>query len=139
MAPRQISKRRAFSLLEIMLSLFAIGIAISAFVPASLNSRKMVVHDRRKELATTVAGAVLDQERALGYTNLALGSSALPAGFSQPDLPHFSGSIMTGLLDSSLNSTATDSGRKKVDVTVSWDDKRKDKGSITVSTIIAND
>jgi len=139
MGPRRLRRVRGFSLLEIMLSIFAIGVAIAAFVPCSIGSRKMVAHNRYTDLATSMASATLDYERSLGYLNIATGTTALPPGIVQPDLPRATGAVTVGLLDSTLQPTNVENGRKKVDVTVSWNDKHGEKGSVTVSTIIAND
>lgn len=132
-------RRQAFSLLEILLALFTIGIAVAAFVPSSLSTRRLLAHNRRKELAVEVAGALIDQARNLGYAKLSAGNLTLPTVPQQPDLPNFTYAANISLLDSHLHPTSTDLGRKRIDVTVSWDDKLKDKGSVTASSVVAND
>src|SRR5437764_863363 len=94
--------KTAFTLIEIMIALFMIAIAIAGFIPASLNSREMVLHNRHRELATVVASAVLDQDRQTAYSSIKVGTSALPAVGTQPDLPNFGGSMVVALVDSAL-------------------------------------
>jgi type II secretory pathway pseudopilin PulG len=132
-------RRFGFSLLEVLLSLFAVGVSMAAFIPASLSSRQIVAHTRRVELALRVGGAILDQQRLAGYSAIPIGSSAPSSPIVEPDLPNMATSMTVSYVDASLQPTATDAGRKKTDITVSWGDKLRDKGTVTLSTIIAND
>jgi type II secretory pathway pseudopilin PulG len=128
-----------FSLLEVLLSLFAVGVAMAAYIPASLSSRQIVAHTRKVELALRVGGAILDQERLAGYSSIPIATSAPLSPINEPDLPNISTSMTVSYVDASLQPSAIDVGRKKTDITVSWDDNLRDKGSVTLSTIIAND
>jgi len=130
---------KGFSLVEILVSIFVIGLSVATYIPASVHSRQMFLHNRRSELATTVAGTILDNDRKGGYAALPLGISGLPGGITQPDLPSFTGSVTVTLIDKNMQPTATDVGRKRVDVSISWDDTVGDKGTIKDTTIIAND
>jgi prepilin-type N-terminal cleavage/methylation domain-containing protein len=137
---RFISSRRAgFSLIELLIALMVMSIAIASFVPASITGRQIVARNRHKELAVAVASSVIDQERSYGYYNLAVGTTGLPANVAQPDLPNFNGSVTIAYVDSKLKATGSDIGRKRIDVTVSWSDNRKDKGAITVTSVVASE
>jgi len=125
--------------MEVLAGLFATAVAVAAFVPASVGSRSILSRTRHKELATLAASAILDANRAAGYNALALGTYTVANLPTQPDLINMSATETVILVDSSLQATGTDTGRKRVDVTVSWTNKGKDKGSVTVTSLIAND
>lgn len=130
--------RRGFTLVETLVSLFIIGVAVAAFLPASLNSRAMVMKNRHKELATSLASAIVEMKRDQGYSACPIGTWPLPPSVTQPDLPNFSGNVVFGYVTSGMAASGANTNRKRIDVTVSWDDKVRDKGSVTVSSIISN-
>ena len=104
-----------------------------------MNSRSSVARNHYKEIATALGSSVIEQQIQTGYYGLNVGTTPLPGQVQQPDLPNYTGTVVVSLVDKTLSPTATDVGRKRVDVTVNWNDKLRDKGSVTLTTLITND
>lgn len=129
-------------MIEALVALFVMVVVTVAFIPGFTQSRRMVRHSQRIELATAIAQAELETWRAAGYDNLPAipgGSTSTTVPLSQQNtLPGPSGSVTFTYLDSSLAPTPNPSRRERVDVTVGWNESGQDQGSVTLSNLVVS-
>jgi prepilin-type N-terminal cleavage/methylation domain-containing protein len=116
---------RGFSLVEVVISLFVIGVTI-ALTTTMLTLMPLSRHAKDQSLALSIASNEVEGLRSLGYASLPASGSFSDTQLSL--LPQGSGSI-----------TVTDFNprTKQVDVTVSWQENASTaSSSVSLTTLI---
>jgi hypothetical protein len=114
----RIDKNLGFTILEIPVSLFIIGVVLVIYAAAS-NTVVLNRHARHQDLAHRIATSEMEDLRDVGYDLL-------------PPSGSFSNALLGSLPSSSANVNVADynADTKQVDITVTW----QEPGSDTVST-----
>lgn len=101
-------------------------------------SRTVTRKQQRTEIATHIAAAEIETYRGRSFTSLpAVPSSSVTVPLTNTNsLPGGTGSATFTKVDSALNETSSEYGRRKIAVTVGWDDKNQDKGSVTLTSVL---
>ena len=138
MRPESPRNKGGFSLIEALVALFVLATCLATILPAFLMSRKVTTREQRVEIATQVAAAELEAWREAGYAHL---PTVVGTTWSQPltqanPLPGGGGTVTFTQVDSSLNPSLSDLGRREIGVTVTWNDTLGDSGSETFSTVV---
>jgi prepilin-type N-terminal cleavage/methylation domain-containing protein len=104
----KINSKSGFSLLEVLVTLFIIGLVLVLY-QAALGKVKLIQYAKNQEIALRIANNKIEVLRAGGY-------SALPSSGS------FYDSQLNSLSNSSANMTVTDynADTKQVIVTIQW-------------------
>ena len=139
-------RRRGFSLIEVMVSLFMVAAAASMFfaiVPSASKTGKMVGNYQQ---ATSLVQHKIDQLRGVGYGRLTY-SELLAAGIidASPNASPFKFNTVDSLSTIYRNATTTlavsdfDGSVKQVTVTLTWTGSQyaPGNGTISVSALIA--
>ena len=134
-------KHSGFSLAEVVVAVFVIGVAMITFIPCFVQGRASVRKSQRIELAAKVANAEIEKWRHAGYSGLPTipaGKSSVTQSLSVPNpLPKGGGQIKFQHVNTSLAATTVDTGLEQMDATVSWDDTVGDHGSVTINALIS--
>ena len=138
---RKGTAKSGFTLLEALIAMFVVVVSVICFLPGFLCARSLTTRSQHIETATETAEAELDYWREAGYTNLPSipngnKSTAVSLSTANP-LPGPSGNTTITYLDSTLTPSASDTGRKRVDVTVGWGAGMQDTGTVVLTTIIS--
>jgi prepilin-type N-terminal cleavage/methylation domain-containing protein len=143
MPRRPFLKRRGFSLPETIMALVVMALAVGVFGAAFPSAGQAIARSKHIDMASDACQKQLDYYRQIGETSIEL--TYLPANTSTAtvaftpngDLPGGgTGSVVFRRLDSSYNTTTADTGRLRVDASVSWTGVGSDRGTVTLSTLI---
>ena len=122
---KSIKKQNGFSLIEVPIALFIIGVMLLIYAAAS-NTAVLNRGARYEELANRIASSEMEDLKHSGY-------AGLPA----------SGSFTHSLLSQLPNATATftvadyNSDTKQVDVNINWRDLGGKARSVSLTTLVA--
>lgn len=135
--------KRALSLVEVLISIFILGIMFMSFGPALVFSRMTVEKSKAMEIATQSAHAELEAWRTVPYTELPAISpgrttTALPVT-SAKELPKGKGTVTFVRVDDRLQPSVMNTGRMRVEVKISWDGGKRNKGEVKMDTIVTSD
>lgn len=112
-------------------------VVFSATFPAA--SRRMY-NSRHTDVATNACNLQLEYYRDIGYSSLpaiANGSSSTQVSFAAPaDLQRAVGTVTFTRVDPAFAAATVDTGRVRVDATLSWNGALNDRGSVTLTTLI---
>ena len=117
---------RGFSLVEVLISVFILGIAAVIYV-TSTNTITLTRQTRFQDIAVRVASQKLATLRAAGYANLGAGGS-------------FSDQLLSSLPAGSASTTISvyNANMKQVTVGVSWKEVRKTERYLSETTLIVD-
>jgi type II secretory pathway pseudopilin PulG len=133
--------RRGFTLAEILtavsIMMLATGIFTACFVPAS----QAMARAKHMDMATDACAHQIEFYRDVGYASLpaiASGQSTTSVSFTpNSELPAGTGTVTFTRVDDNFAETTASTGRVRVDATVNWAGIGRDRGSYTLSTLIA--
>ena len=135
--------KRALSLVEVLISIFILGIMFMSFGPALIFSRMTVEKSKAMEIASQTAHAELEAWRTVPYKDLpeispGRTSTARPID-SAKELPKGKGTVNFVRVDDRLRPAVMNTGRMLVEVTVTWDGGKRNKGEVKMDTIVTSD
>jgi type II secretory pathway pseudopilin PulG len=133
-------KRRALTLVELLLAVFVSVLTASAIVPIFLSAECSTRRAANLERATQSAHRELESWRQLGFSSLpriSTGNTTVRQTFtSDSNLPGVTGSLTITRVDGALTPSASETGLRKVEATISWSGSRYDRGSVRVTTLV---
>lgn len=129
---------RGYSLVEVLIAVFMLLLCVLTVAPCMSFSRTVTRKQQRTEIATHIAAAEIETYRGRTFTSLpAISSSSVTLPLTGTNsLPGGTGSTTFTKVDAALNETTAEYGRRKISVTVAWDDKLQDKGAVTLTSIL---
>ncbi len=134
------SSHKGFSLVEALVAvgILALGlVAVIGVFPLTLRVNKEA---EQMSLASVYARAKLEQVSQLSYDDLAVGDyevrARISADSSDPAY-HLERQTVVSYVDSSLQNSVSDTGFKKVQVTVYWSDRNGGNDSYVLTTLMA--
>ncbi|MCD6270220.1 prepilin-type N-terminal cleavage/methylation domain-containing protein [bacterium] len=129
-------KNFGFTLIESMIAIFIIAVGLTAVLQSFSVSLNIGSYSQKKSQAVLLAQEKIEEISAKSYHDIALGTTteaALPSPFSA-----FSRTTKVAWVDSNLNETSSDTGLKKVEITVSWNSLFwKKNNEVKLFTLIA--
>jgi prepilin-type N-terminal cleavage/methylation domain-containing protein len=132
--------RRGFTLVEVIAALLIVGFAIIVFGASFPATSQAISRSRNTDLASDACQQQLEFWRNVGYSSLPAipgGQSSVTQSFTPPaDLQQGAGTITFTRVDANFAVSTANTGRVRVDVTVSWDGRGVDQGSVTLTTLI---
>lgn len=134
-------KKRGLGLIEVMVSIFILGIAFMSFAPALLFSQLTVEKSKYTEIASQSAHAELEKWRETPFDQLPLvaGKSSVLVPLAQPSgLPKGKGHVKLTSVDEKLHATAVKGERVLAEVTVTWEASARNKGTVTMHTLLSS-
>ena len=137
---RSVRRRRGFTLTEIMIVVLLMGMAIAIFSASFPAAGQSLYRSRHTDIASDACQQQLDFWRNVGYGSVpafANGASKVKQSFTTPsELPGGSASITFVRVNSDYGETTADTGRLRVDATVSWAGSGNDRGAVTQTTLL---
>lgn len=135
-------RRRGFSLPETLMALAVMALAVGVFGAAFPTATQAIARSKHIDMASDACQKQLDFYRQVGETSMKL--SVLPAGrrstavafTPNSELPNATGSVTVTRVDASYAATTVESGRMRVDATVTWSGVGRDYGTVTLSTLV---
>ncbi len=123
-------KKRALTLLEILLATFLIAVALLALVGVHLEGLRLTRQGREFTRATDLAGALLESVQDLGYDQIPPdglfdGAKGDPAVAGFPPSPYPGVTLDSQHFDLKVVAKSRDVHLKSVHVEVSWGGKHK--------------
>lgn len=130
-------KLRGFTLIEILIAIGIFGIGVVALVGYYGFTAKATTVARQTTVASNLAQDLLDQTISQDYSAITVGTGTKQNYSSNANSPYsgYEKQINVALIDSNLNSSATDVGLKKIDCIVSWQASNRVE-QIQMTTII---
>ncbi len=132
--------RHGFSLIEGLVAITIMSVAlltIISAVPLTLQTNKQA---ELESLASVYARAKLEALLITPYDDISTGTieprAAISSDPTNPASKLQRTSTVT-LIDSNFNATATDSGLKKIVVTVDWPNPKGGLGSVTLTSLLS--
>jgi len=134
--------RRGFSLPEVLMALAVMALAVGVFGAAFPSATQAIARSKHIDMASDACQKQLDFYRQVGETSIEL--NHLPANTSQAtvaftpnaELPGATGSVVFRRVDTNYVETTTDTGRLRVDATVTWSGVGSDRGTVKLYTFI---
>ncbi len=131
--------KRGVSLTEVMVSMCLLALAVLAFGASFPACSQQVMRARHEDLAVNACQKQLDYWRQVGYTSapLASGVSSAKVSFTPPtDLTNATGYTYLVRVDGNFSTTTAESGLLKIVTTVTWSGSGRDKGSVSLTSLI---
>jgi len=133
---------RGFTLPEVMIALSIMAFAVSVFGASFPACAQTLSRSRNMDMATAACQQQLDYYREVGYFSLPAvqdgAASNTTVSFTPPStLPAATGLLQFTMINSNLAPSTTDNQRLRVEATVTWAGRGSDRGSVTVTSIIA--
>lgn len=132
-------RRRAFTLIEALVAMTVFAAFTSAMVTIFPTSIKIISSGNQQTIAANLAQAKLESLRAITYENLPVGTYENNVrADTDPASPfyNFYYTVVINYVDDNLSTAITDTGLKKVIVTLAWWDSLRGNQSSDISTLI---
>jgi prepilin-type N-terminal cleavage/methylation domain-containing protein len=133
-------RRRGFTLTELMVVVLLMGLAIAIFSASFPAAGQSLYRSRHIDLAANACNQQLEFWRNVGYSSvppIPAGTSRLQQSFDPPaELPGATGTVVFTRLDGNYAETTQNTGRLRVDVSVSWAGSGNDRGTVSVTTLL---
>lgn len=130
-------KHKAFSLIEVLVAITILTVGIlSAFTLVPLGIR-MSSSTENETIALNLAQGVIDDSINKNYDQIIPTDTGLIDYTSDTDSPfyHFKQQKVIEWIDSDFNHSATDTGLKKITVTIYWQNGSQQKNYSLVTTV----
>ncbi|MBM2821104.1 MAG: hypothetical protein HW405_864, partial [Candidatus Berkelbacteria bacterium] len=116
--------RRAFTLLEVMISILVLEIGLLGIAAFYASSFKVTRQARNQTIAGNLSAGLLDAEMAIAYDNLPVGPGLKERYSTDASNPFYNWSkkIDVAFIDSNLTEQGNDTNMVKITVTVYWQD-----------------
>lgn len=131
--------RQAFTLVEVLVAMTILAAFTTAMVTIFPTSIKIISSGNQQTVAANLAQAKLESLRAITYDNLPTGiyennvrADADPAS----PFYNFYYTVTINYIDDNLASAITDTGLKKIIVTLNWWDPLRGNQTTDISTLI---
>jgi Tfp pilus assembly protein PilV len=135
--------RRGVTLSEVLIGVLITAMSTVTFASVNISSYQAVARSQHLELATQIAHEELEVCRQAGYAGLPTiptGRKSVTSDLATPTtLPDATAKVVYTRVDASLNPSTTATGRRRVDVTVTWDGSGNDRGSVTLTTLMTQE
>lgn len=128
-----------FSLIEATVALGILSAIVGAILAAFPTAYRTVGGSRTATVAAALIQAKLEALRQVAYGDLTVGAYESPQRVDpNPDDPFYSyiRSVAVTNIDDSLGQSASDTGLKKVTVTMAWTDPERGSRSASISTFV---
>lgn len=123
-----------------MLAFFLLSLLLFGFSPILLSANLAIKRGQSLERTTESAQREIEARRQAGFDALpditGNATSATESFAPAADLPEEAGEVVVTRVDANLNPTTTESGRRRVEVTVSWSGSGSDRGTVTLTTLM---
>jgi Tfp pilus assembly protein PilV len=133
--------RRGSSLVDIVIAVWVLSMAILTMAAVDVTATRTIRSSQSMEIATQAARAQLDRWRQEGFDAMpavATGATVATQSFAVPtELPSGTGQTVFTRVDTSQAVTTVEAGRRRVSATVTWTGRGSDKGSVTLTTLVA--
>jgi prepilin-type N-terminal cleavage/methylation domain-containing protein len=135
-------RRRGFTLPETLMAMVVMAAAVGIFGAVFPSASQAISRSKHIDMASDECQKQLDKYRQIGETAIEL--SYMPSGTSRysmsftpsSELPGATGSLVFRRVDTSYVETTSDTGRMRVDVSVSWRGVGRDRGTIGFTSLI---
>lgn len=131
--------RRGFTLPEVSIALMIIAVTCIAFCSAFTAGRRAISRGRHIDQASDNCQEQLEFYRQVGYGSLPITAAQVSTQTSftpNSSLPNASGSVTLTRVDDTFAAVTTDTGKIKVEATVTWSGIGADRGTVTVTGIV---
>jgi prepilin-type N-terminal cleavage/methylation domain-containing protein len=141
--PMKKRARRGFSLPEVMTASSIMVMAFTVFGAAFPACGQTQSRGRHLDIASNACQQRLDFFRQVGYSSLPAiteGESSVQESFTPPShLPGAAGVIRFTRITESFAVTTENTARVRAEATITWSGAGSDRGTVTVTSIIAQD
>jgi Tfp pilus assembly protein PilE len=131
--------RRGFTVVEALTAAVVAGMAIMLFTAAFPSCSQWVLRSGHVDAATNGCSKQTEYWRGIGYAGLPTsgGAAIVTQTWTPPvELPNATAKTVFTLVDASMSPSNVDTGRCKVEATVTWAGAGSDKGSVTLVGVI---
>ncbi|MBM3459754.1 MAG: hypothetical protein FJX77_14630 [Armatimonadetes bacterium] len=120
------------------MSILLLAVAVTMFAASFPATSQSILRDRHRDVAASACVKQLEYWRGVGYSSLpAMTSSTLSQSFTVPtDLLNGTGTVTFTRVDDSLTATSTETGKRKVEATVTWTGQGKDRGTVALTSLL---
>lgn len=128
--------KRAFTLIEVIVALTVFSIGVLGVQTYFATSSRLTTAASRMSTASNLAQGIVDTELTLAYDELIPGTSTKVRVSTDSASPfyNYQKQVTISLIDSNLNTSATDVGLKKILVTVFYSEGGSEK-NVQMATI----
>lgn len=128
-------RKHAFTLIETLIAIFILEVGIMGVAGFFTSSFKTTRVARNETQAANLASGLLDSELGNSYDNLAIGAGSKERYSSDANNPFYDWykKIDVAYIDMNLSQSDSDTGMKKIIVTVYWLDNGTERSFQTAS------
>lgn len=133
---------RGYTLPEAMLSVLVVALVCIMFSRVFLTSQQAQTRSQHMEQATQAAHEELESWRQVGFNSLPAitsGQSVTHTSTPPDELPSATRRVVFTKLDVALAPTTAETGRRGVEVTVTWAGVGSDRGTVIINSLITSD